>query len=311
MIVRTALSLVLALALVPAVAAPQDATEEVTAYSSWLAASQAKDAEKALGLANDYLTKFPKGQYAQYLTKWVTATRGALFNQAIASKNVGAMLKLGREHLAAHPDDLDYVLALALNLRRLELFASPPVETHAKDTNELSQKAIALIEAGKLPTGASAATWPKNATLAWLTQNVAIVAARQQKTDAALAALAKSSSLDPKNASLGSYNALLCGTLRKSRYDAPVATFKALPEAERGATLSANAKAALDDANAQADAAVDCWARFLALSDGQPAFASLRGKIEKTAGELYAYRHPDQPDGLSALVAHQKGGGSQ
>src|SRR6266481_1473524 len=132
-------------------------------------------------LAGEYLAKFPSGQYAEFLKKWLGGARGALFNEAIKAKDMDAMLRVGKERLAESPDDLDYVMGMALNLRINELFANPPRDAHAAEVAELSERAIDLIEGGKLPTGADPAKWKKDDTLAWLYQNQAIVAMKQDR----------------------------------------------------------------------------------------------------------------------------------
>ncbi len=286
----------------------QDAADESTAYTAWYAASEAKEMAKAYALAGEYLAKFPSGQYAEFLKKWLGGARGALFNEAIKAKDMDAMLRVGKERLAESPDDLDYVMGMALNLRINELFANPPRDAHAAEVAELSERAIDLIEGGKLPTGADPAKWKKDDTLAWLYQNQAIVAMKQDRDDNALQHFEKSTQLAATNPVLKTYNALYCGSLRKQKYDAAVARLKALPEAERGDTPSEAAKAVVAEANREADAAIDCWARFIALAETQNASAEVRTRIGKTASDLYAYRNPQEPEGFRKLVDGHKQG---
>jgi hypothetical protein len=300
-----------ALFLLPVFAGAQDA-EETAAYQAWHAANAAKEIPKGYELAKQYVQKYPKGQYAEFLGKWIASARGALFNEALKAKDTKTMLALGQERLAEDPGDLNYLLALALNLRRNALFASPADYTHAAEIDTISRSTIAQIEAGKTPAGVDAAKWNKNDALAWLHQNVALIAVKQKQEDEALQRLEQSSKLDPDNASLTAYNAFVCGTLRKERYDGAVARFQALPEAERsGSEPSAAAKAAIDAANQEADATLDCWAKFLALAEGQAAFAEVKPRIEKAAGDLWKYRHPDDPEGLSKLIAAKRAEGPQ
>ena len=286
----------------------QDAADESSAYTAWLAANEAKDVAKAYDLAGQYLAKFPTGQYADFMKKWIAGARGALFNEAIKAKDMDAMLKVGTERLKESPDDLDYLMGMALNLRINELFANPPKDTHAAQVTEFSKRAIDLIEAGKLPTGADPAKWKKDDTLAWLYQNQAIVAMKQDRDDNALQDFEKSTRLAATNAVLKTYNALYCGSLRKQKYDAAVARLKALPEAERTDTPSEAAKAAVADANREADAAIDCWARFVALAEAQKASEDVRTRISKTASDLFAYRNPQDPEGFRKLVDGHKQG---
>lgn len=286
----------------------QDAADESSAYTAWLAASQAKEVAKGYDLAGQYLAKFPTGQYADFMRKWIAGARGTLFNEAIKAKDMDAMLKVGKERLKESPDDLDYLLGMALNLRINELFANPPKDAHAAEVADLSKRAIDLIEGGKLPTGADPAKWKKDDTLAWLYQNQAVVAMRQNRDDNALQHFEKSARLAAANPVLKTYNALYCGSLRKQKYDAAVARLKALPEAERGDTPSEAAKAAVAEANREADAAIECWARFIALAETQKASEDVRTRISKTASELFAYRNPQDPEGFRKLVDGHKQG---
>jgi hypothetical protein len=286
----------------------QDAADESTAYTAWYAASQAKEVAKACDLAGQYLAKFPSGQYADFLKKWVSGARGALFNEAIKAKDMDAMIRVGKERLAESPDDLDYLLGMALNLRINELFANPPKDAHAAEVTELSKRAVDLIEGGKLPTGADPSKWKRDDTLAWLYQNQAIVAMKRDRDDTALQHFEKSTRLAATNPVLKTYNSLYCGSLRKQKYDAAVARFQALPEAERADTPSEAAKAAIEQANKEADAAIDCWARFVALAEAQNASEDVRARISKTAADLYAYRNPQDPEGFRKLVDGHKQG---
>src|SRR5206468_506320 len=188
----------------------QDAADESTAYTAWYAASEAKEMAKAYALAGEYLAKFPSGQYAEFLKKWLAGARGALFNEAIKAKDMDAMLRVGKERLAESRDD-----------NALQHF----------------------------------------------------------ETSTRLAAT---------NPVLKTYNSLYCGSLHKQKYDAAVARLKALPEAERGDTPSEAAKAVVAEANREADAAIDCWDRFLALAETQKASEDVRTRIGKTASDLFA-----------------------
>jgi hypothetical protein len=284
-------------------AAQEADIDETVAYTAWYAASQENDVAKAYQAAREYLEKYPSGQYADFLQKWAGQARGALFNQAIQAKDVDAIVRLGRERLAEEPNDLAYLVALALNLRRFELFAAPPVFAHADDAEEFSRKALDLIDAGQVPAGTDPAQFKKDETRAWLHQNLAILAARKEQPDVALEHYAKSSELDPANAGLNTYNSLMCGSLYKNRYDAAVARFQGLPEEARQASpLADEAQAVLDEANREADAAIECWARFAALSEAQGGSADLRTRITDALNALYAYRNPDNPEGAKELI---------
>lgn len=308
-IAAPAAGLALALA-VPFVCAPdrpaaaqEQNLDEVGAYQAWYLANAAKDTAAALGAAQSYLKSFPTGAHADYLRKWIATERGTALGAAIKAKDTAGIVRIGGEILAGDPDNLNVLYALAFNIRQNELFASPVDFTHAKEAVEFSSRAIKLIEAGKTLAGVDPSKWNKDQTLAWLYQNLAVVEAKDGNVDKALALYEKSSALDRANARLNAYNFLTCGSLRKSKYDAAVQAYQALPEAERqAAEKKPEVKAAMDRANAEADAVIDCWARFLALAQANDLYRETQGKVLSALESLYSYRHPEDQGGLQKLI---------
>jgi tetratricopeptide (TPR) repeat protein len=294
------------LAAAPLRAQEEGNAEEVAAYGAFHAAQTAGDAAKASELARAYLEKFPKGQYAEYLSKYLGSARWQRFNEAIKKKDMGGMITVGREGLTADPGDVNYLYWMAVNLRQNELLGGGE-PAHAKEAEEFTLKAIERIEAGGVPVGVDAAKWDKSANQGLLYQSLALLAAKRGETAKALEHYQKSSSLAPKDVAINARNYLGCGTLHKSAYDDAVAKYQALPEAARTADPpAAEATAAVDLANKEADAAIDCWARFLAVTAANP--SDTRTKVEQALGALYQYRHPDQPQGYQALVEKYKSG---
>src|SRR5262249_123240 len=68
------------------------------------------------------------------------------------------------------------------------------------------------------------------------------------------------------------------------------------------------AKAILDEVNREADAVIDCWARFMGLTATNNPYGTTRNDIGKALTELYKYRHPDSPDGLQKLIDQYRAG---
>jgi hypothetical protein len=277
--------------------------DEAAAYHAWYAASTAKDAAKAQQAAQAYLKQFPKGQYAEYLVKWMAGEQARALNAAIQAKNTVEMLRIGKELLAGDAQNLNILYALAFNLRSNELLASPAVFTHAAEAADFATRAIALIEGGKAPAGVDPAQWKAQDALAWLHQTVAVAKAQAGDAEQALQHYAKSSALDSDNVSLNLHNSFGCGSLRKDRYDAAVKAFQTLPKPSGdGAEPTEEMKAALEKANAEADAAIDCWARFAGLARARKLATGTVQQVEKVLQTLYAYRHPGDADGLQQLI---------
>ena len=273
--------------------------EEAAAYKAWYDVQ--KDYAKAMPLAKEYLQKFPTGQYAEYLKKWIGQVRAYMFNQAMQAKNTSEMIKIGNEALAEDAQNLDYLYLLAVSIRTNELFAAPANYSHASEASDYTQRAIKIIEGGKLPVGIDASK--KDATLAILYQNLAVIEAKNNNPDKAIEYYKKSSSLDASNASLNSFNYLACGSLHQVKYQAAAQKYQAFPEADRTTDPpKPEIKAALDEVNAQADMVIDCWARFLGLTAKNNSYGPTREQVLKAATDLYKYRHPDSPDGLQKLI---------
>ena len=303
----TAAALLLASALAPAPLLGQDPgpadtqnADEVVAYMAWYGANTSGDTAKALAAAKEYLDKFPQGENAPYVRKWLTGLQWQRFNEAVQKKDMAEVVRLGRAHLG---DDPSFAYWTAWYLRQNELLGSGPA-AHAKDAEELSRLAIAFVEKGGVATGIAPDKFDKSANLAWLHQNLALVATKDGRSEEAIEHYETSSRLAPADAALNARNQFGCGSLHQELYDAAAAKYKALPEAERGPEApSPAAQAAVDAANRHADSAIQCWARFLGGDSGSP---ELRSRIEAAIGALWSYRHPEQPDGWKALV--QKGG---
>jgi hypothetical protein len=302
-------ALALALGAGTAAAQTQEASvEEVIAYQAWYQASQAGDVAKATEAGQAFLKQFPDSANASYVKQWLGQLRGGLFNQAIKDANTAELIRLGREQLAEHPDDLAYLLALSVNLRKNVLLGSQKNPEWEAAAGEFAGKAIGLVEGGAVPAGADPTKFNKDATLALLEQVAAVSAQKADKNDAALAHYEKSLALAPTTAALAGYNGFYCGKLRKDKYDAAVAAYQALPEEARTAPEPGpEVTAALDAVNAEADAAVACWAAFLGATQKTNPFGDVRGTIEEAAKALWQSRHPDDAAGLDALIAKYAG----
>ncbi|HEU4387704.1 MAG TPA: hypothetical protein VFV34_07905 [Blastocatellia bacterium] len=299
-----ALFLVTAMAAKPAAMKSQEepSKEEADAYKAWFDANAAKDVPKAMELAKAYLQKYPNGKYAKYLKEtFIPRTRGGLFNAAMNSKNTGEMIRICNEALADDPDNLDYLYLMAYTLRTNELFASPPNFSHGSEAATFSERAIKLIEGGKVPNVVPKDKWNKNTTLSWLYQNLAVVDAGAKKdNDKALTHFAKASELDPTEP----YNFLAVGSIYQGRYLEATKKFQALPEDQRNAPdpKPAQVQALLDGVNKAADDVINTFARFLAVTTNNASYAQQRSSVEKVVTELYKYRHPESPDGLQKLI---------
>jgi tetratricopeptide (TPR) repeat protein len=288
-------------------AAQQDPKKaEADAYKAWYDAQAAKDYPQAYALAKEYVEKFPAGQNVDFVKRWIVSVRWSLFNEAIKSKNVAGLISLGKEALAQDPDNLDYIYLMIANIRQIEMSASPPNFSHAAEVVQLTDRAIALIESGKRPSFVTEQQWNQKAVLAYLHQGLGIIAESNKDTEKALNHYKRAAALDPSNA----YYQLRCGQLNYAKYAAAVEKFHSFPEADRqNPDAKPEVKQTLDQANSYADAVIEYWARFMALTKENNPFGETRDQIEKVLTGLYQYRHPDAPpDGLQKLIDQYRSG---
>ena len=286
-------------------AAAQDPkADEAAAYKAWYEANAAKDYPKAMELAKAYVEKYPAGQNVDYLkTKWIPSTRTILFNQAIAQKNMADMVRIGKEVLADNPDNLDYLIAMSIQLRTNELFASPASFSHAAEAAEFTDRAMKLIESGKTPTPNPSSPFNKNTTLGFFHQTLGVIEDHNKSTDKAIEHYQKAGALDP----MSPLYFFHIGRLNQEKYLAAAKKYQEMPEADREASPpKPEAKAALDEVNRHADGVINAWVRYLGLTADKPTTGDTRSKVEAVVTELYKFRNNNSTDGLAKLIEQNK-----
>jgi hypothetical protein len=294
----------LALAPVAPVAAQEVVQDEGAAYRAWHEASQAADNAKAMAAAREYLEKYPTGQYADFIKKWYGTAQMTALDAAIKEKRTADMIAAGRDILKTDPENLNVLYAIAFNIRRNELFAAPPNFTNAAAAVEFSEKAIALVESGKTLTGVQ--SFDKNATLAWMTQILAVNEARNGSPEKAIELYGKSTSLAPDDPQVAARNLLAVVTLRQTKYADRAKAYNALPDADRAAAEpKPEVKAAKDALNAEADGLIDAAASFVAFGKAKNLPAATVDRVNTLLQTVYKGRFPEDAtlDGLTKILA--------
>lgn len=284
-------------------AAQEVVQDEGAAYRAFHEASQAADIPRALEAAKAYLEKYPQGQYAEFIGKWQDSARMTLLDSSIKERNTAAMIKVGRDILAKDPENLNVIYALAYNVRRNELLASPAVFTHVKDGVEFASKGIALVESGKTLVGVP--NFDKDATLAWMTQMLAIDAAESGDTGKAIELYDKSTAYAPADAT-AARNLLAVVILRQGKYGDAAKAYNALPEADRAAAEpTPEVQAARDALNAEADGLIDAAAGFVAYGRTKGLPAATVDKVNEVLETVYKGRFPEDAElaGLKKILA--------
>ncbi len=293
-----------ALSAIPVLAQEQD---EAIAYHAWFAANQAQDNAKAVEAAEAYLAQFPTGEYAEFLTKWLAPAQLSKLNDAIKAGDVDQMLTVGNAILANDPENLNVLYALAYQIRLKELLASPRSYAHASEAADLSTKTIALVESGKTLAGVE--NFDKNATLAWLYQNVAFVESEDGMSDKAVELYEKSTSLAPQDPQIAGRNLGALIAVRQKAFTDAATAYNALPAEDRGAAEpSVEVTAARDALNAEADALIDVSAQFVALAEVKNLPAATRDRVYAVLESAYKARNPDDAEaaGLQAVIDSKK-----
>lgn len=277
-------------------AAAQDpAAEEAAAYKAFYDAYTAKDIAKEYELGKAYAEKFPKGGNVDYVKKEVNRVRGLLLQQAVTAKNIPEIIRLGKEAMAADPNNLDYAIYLTIQLRTLDTNLQ-----NSAEISEFANTAIRLIESGKTPAQTNP-PFDKNKTLAYFQSTLGAIDEHGKTMDKALEHYHQATTLDPTNAAYF-FN---CGRLHQDRYVAAAQKYQAYSQEDRtAAEPKPEVKAALDEVNKEADAVINCWARFVALKSDYS--EDTRKKVSAALADLYKYRHNDSVEGLQKLIEDNK-----
>ncbi len=286
------------------VAAQEVVQDEGAFYRAWHDASQAGDNAKATAAAKAYLEKYPAGQYADFIKKWVGTAQMTALDAAIKEKRTADIITVGRDILANDPENLNVLYALAFNVRRNELLASPPKFDHAADAKEFAQKAIALVEGGKTLVGVQ--SFDKNATLAWLYQTLAIAEGNGGNVAEAVKLYDKSSSLAPDDVAIKGRNLLSLIALEQSSYSEAAKAYNALPEADRAAAEPPPAvKTAREVLNTEADRLIDTATTFVAFGKAKNLPAATIDRVNQLLQTVYKARFPEDTslEGLNKMLA--------
>lgn len=279
-------------ALPPVPAAAQEVVQdEGSAYRAWHEASQASDTAKAVVAAQAYLKQFPNGQYADFMKKWLSPAQMTLLDAAIKEKRTADMLTIGNGVLADDPENLNVVYAMASAIRG-EMLARPPVYTNAAAGVGLAKKGISLVEAGKTLVGVQ--TFDKNATLAWMTQMLAMNEQKAGNAEQAVQLFEKSTGYAPKDKAIAAPNLFSVFNVQYAGYVEAAKAYNAIPDAERAAAEPTPAvKAAREKLNTEADGVIDVAARFVAFGRANGLPVATVDRVNQTLEAVYKVRFPE------------------
>jgi hypothetical protein len=254
--------------------------EEREAYQAWYDANAAQDWPKAIEAAKVYRDSFPQGEYADYLKKWDHGLRVQFFADAVRAKDSDEMIKRGSDLLADEANNLDVIYTIVTTLRVNELWAKPPVYTHAGEESAFALKAVQLIEAGQVPASADKTKWNKENVLGTLYLTLALIEKNNKNTDKAIEYYTKAATADPSNPN----HSLSAGILSYTKYQEAARKYRETEDT-----------AAKDEADRRADTAIANYTQFLKATEGNANYADQRAKVEKGLADVKKFRQPETP----------------
>ncbi len=233
-------------------------------------------------LAQTFLEIFNLPEEAQLVT-------GMLLSSYINTGQTQDAMTLGTQWLAKHPDDIPVMRNLTILASGQAIQGNNAFSAQGRD---YGAKAIALIEADKMPAGFDAAKWPeyKREALVSLYRETGVLAYKAGDNAAAITLMEKAIELNSPDAAIY----LLLGDLYNANYE----------ESAKTAIVAsaANKPAATQKAEADLDRVIDAYARAIAFTEGKPDFAQANAAIRERLTPYYKYRHKNSTDGMQQLI---------
>ena len=284
---------------------------------------KAKGAEAKLQQAAAFVKKYPqsplRAQVADAIAREIEATtdqqaRGSLsqtfleiFNLPAEAQLVTGMLlssyintgqtqdaiTLGTQWLAKHPDDISVMQNLAILASGQAIKGNNAFVAQGRD---FGAKAIALLEADKMPAGFDAAKWPefKQKALLSLYRETGILAFKAGDNAAAIPLLEKAVELNSPDAAIY----FLLSDLHNAVYEDMAKTAIVASAADK--------PAATQKAEAALDRVINAYARAIAFTEGKPEFAQANAAFRERIVPYYKYRHKGSTDGMQQLIDKYK-----
>jgi hypothetical protein len=266
--------------------------------------------KEAYGVGKDYLAKYASctDTYSKAVQKFVTqydeAVRKLDFpkylygtDAAGTGRDLGKAFELGKEMLAANPNDVGLLINLGYAGYTAQS-SKPSVTTYSADSLNYARKAIQMIEAGQSPT-----SWTpfktKEESLAYLNFAIGEYMIKSEPAGAVpfyLKALAMDT---PVKTTAGAY-ARLAAAYQVGQYD-PLqkeftAKFGGKPETDES-------KFALNNLNQVMDRVIDAYARAVNLAGSDAKLAEDKKVWLETLTGFYKFRNNDSTTGLDAFIA--------
>lgn len=215
--------------------------EEDAAYKA-LQEAPAKDPEKKIQMANDFLQKYPQSRYRPGVYQ-------ALVSAYFATNNAAKVIELGKKEIEMSPNDTPILAVVGQTMARSFSSKSPTAAQDLQEAEQYTKKAIELTPTLPKPANLTdeAFAGAKNDTMAMAHGGLGLVYIREGKFDQAIPELESSikedthPEPDPVN-----YYLLGLANQKTSHYDAAAAAFTKCASLQ--STLQATCKNGADQA---------------------------------------------------------------
>jgi tetratricopeptide (TPR) repeat protein len=216
----------------------------------------------------------------------------SLLNAYINTGQAQDAMTLGAKWLANHPEDIHVMQNLTILASGQAIKGNNAFIAQGRD---YGAKAIALLEADKMPAGYDAAKWPeyKKQALVSLYRETGILAYKGGDNAAAIPLFEKAIELGSNDAAIY----FLVSDLNNEAYEFHAKSHMVAPAATKEATKQ-KAEAALDRV-------IESYARAIAFTDGKAEFAQANAAFRERLTPYYKYRK-GSTDGMQQLIDKYK-----
>lgn len=245
-----------------------------------------QDAQLRMSLAETFASIFTGPGEAERVTP-------LLIDAYVTAGRAADAFRLAQPYLAQHPDETNMFYRLAVLASNEAIKGN---NAFAAVGRQYGARAIELIEADKMGTGADPAKWPayKAEALPLLYRATGIIAFRTDDRAAARQLLEKA--VSHKVADPGVY--LVLADLANAEYVRLAQDHQLAPAAQKDALRK--------KADEELDRVITAFAQAIAVSEGNPQYQPAAAALREDLTKYYKYRHNGSTDGLQQLIDKYK-----
>ena len=254
----------------------------------------------AFEAGREYVGKYPDDEYGQRVRAWVEtyarAARKLQFEGLLfREKKYAAAYALGKQVLAAEPDNLRTII----NLASAGYQASNAGDASFNaETLDFARRATALLEGGAQPSDWKPFNGRPDA-LAYLNFITGELILKETPVE----------SVNYFRKAIASEGAIKDTPVIYSRLAAAYVAGRYEPQSKEfearfgGKEATAESKAALEEINSTVDLITDAYARAVALSGAEAQYREARARWMQELTRFYKFRNNDSTEGLEAYIA--------